>query len=179
MPLRGKGFVYMGDSRCDVDVWRHAAKAVTVNASADVKRKASALGIACEHIVSEPEVLQALRKGDAAASVAEEHSDLPADAGGPSVQPGNPVAGLAGLPGVQSDGVGVYVLNDLLDLHSDRAHPRKRRRPFASGAASLMRGSFMAPMLIAAGAGLSAILGERMLLVIAIYFVFTRPIRFG
>ncbi len=27
----------------------------------------------------------------------------------------------------------VYVLNDLLDLESDRCHPRKRRRPFASG----------------------------------------------
>ncbi|NJM83617.1 MAG: UbiA family prenyltransferase [Tabrizicola sp.] len=28
---------------------------------------------------------------------------------------------------------GVYVANDLLDLKSDRAHPRKRNRPFASG----------------------------------------------
>jgi len=27
----------------------------------------------------------------------------------------------------------VYVVNDLLDLHADRAHDRKRKRPFASG----------------------------------------------
>ena len=29
-----------------------------------------------------------------------------------------------------------YVLNDLMDISSDRAHPRKRNRPFASGAHS-------------------------------------------
>ena len=28
---------------------------------------------------------------------------------------------------------GAYVLNDLLDLQADRAHPHKRRRPFATG----------------------------------------------
>src|SRR5215510_8189739 len=27
-----------------------------------------------------------------------------------------------------------YVLNDLLDIEADRAHPTKRHRPFASGA---------------------------------------------
>ncbi len=168
-----KGFVYMGDSRCDVDVWRHAAKAVTVNASADVKRKASALGIACEHIVSEPEsfkpYVKAMRPHQWLKNILIFLPMLAAHQFNLETLWQGSLAFLA----FSLMASGVYVLNDLLDLHSDRAHPRKRRRPFASGAASLMRGSFMAPMLIAAGAGLSAILGERMLLVIAIYFVFT------
>lgn len=40
-----------------------------------------------------------------------------------------------------------YVLNDLLDLAADRAHPRKRRRPFASGAVKISHGTWMVPVL--------------------------------
>jgi 4-hydroxybenzoate polyprenyltransferase/phosphoglycolate phosphatase-like HAD superfamily hydrolase len=46
---------------------------------------------------------------------------------------------------------GVYVTNDLLDLHADRAHPVKRRRPFASGALSIPTGIGMAAGLFAGG----------------------------
>ncbi len=43
----------------------------------------------------------------------------------------------------------VYVLNDLLDLHADRAHARKRHRPFASGELPLGFGLWAAPVLLA------------------------------
>ncbi len=33
-----------------------------------------------------------------------------------------------------------YIINDLLDLEADRVHPRKRRRPFASGDISALSG---------------------------------------
>jgi len=42
----------------------------------------------------------------------------------------------------------VYVINDLMDLTADRAHPRKRRRPFASGALSAGQGLGLALGLI-------------------------------
>lgn len=37
----------------------------------------------------------------------------------------------------------VYVANDLLDLESDRMHPRKRRRPFAAGDLSIPAGAVL------------------------------------
>jgi 4-hydroxybenzoate polyprenyltransferase len=40
-----------------------------------------------------------------------------------------------------------YVLNDLLDLGHDRAHPSKRRRPFASGRLSVRSGAVVFPLL--------------------------------
>ena len=40
-----------------------------------------------------------------------------------------------------------YIINDVSDLQSDRKHPRKRNRPFASGALGL-------PWAFAAGPGL-------------------------
>ncbi|MGJ7491008.1 UbiA family prenyltransferase [Variovorax sp. ZT4R33] len=39
---------------------------------------------------------------------------------------------------------GIYVVNDLLDLGSDRRHHRKRRRPFAAGEIPVSRGLLMA-----------------------------------
>jgi 4-hydroxybenzoate polyprenyltransferase len=52
----------------------------------------------------------------------------------------------------------VYVLNDILDVESDRSHPRKRLRPFASGALRLGAGFALVPGLLAAGAGVALLL---------------------
>lgn len=53
---------------------------------------------------------------------------------------------------------GVYVLNDLLDLHSDRAHPWKNSRPFASGELSIASGLLTCFVLFAASLGLGVLL---------------------
>jgi 4-hydroxybenzoate polyprenyltransferase len=49
---------------------------------------------------------------------------------------------------------GTYLINDLLDLQSDREHPRKRERPFASGRLPLGFGA-AAPVLLLGGAGIA------------------------
>jgi len=48
-----------------------------------------------------------------------------------------------------------YVVNDLLDREADRAHPTKRRRPFARGALSIRAGVWMALVLVIAAFGLA------------------------
>jgi 4-hydroxybenzoate polyprenyltransferase len=45
----------------------------------------------------------------------------------------------------------IYLVNDISDLAADRAHPRKRRRPFASGALPLAAGLVLSPLLLLAG----------------------------
>lgn len=44
---------------------------------------------------------------------------------------------------------GLYVLNDLLDLHSDRGHPWKNKRPFAAGEISIGQGLLISFVLLA------------------------------
>ena len=43
----------------------------------------------------------------------------------------------------------VYIANDLLDLGNDRQHPRKQKRPLASGALSIVSGVIAVPLLLA------------------------------
>ncbi|MDI3337225.1 UbiA family prenyltransferase [Defluviimonas aestuarii] len=67
----------------------------------------------------------------------------------------------------------VYVLNDLLDLESDRAHPRKRFRPIASGAVPLSHARWMATTLLVAGFGLAIWTSLMLALVAAGYYAAT------
>ncbi len=53
---------------------------------------------------------------------------------------------------------GVYVLNDLYDIESDRRHPRKRARPFANGELSIRRGVLLVFLLPPLAAGLASFL---------------------
>lgn len=64
----------------------------------------------------------------------------------------------------------IYVLNDLLDLESDRCHVRKKHRPFASGALPLWIGLVLMPVLLLAGLVLSIfLLPFKFLLALALY----------
>jgi 4-hydroxybenzoate polyprenyltransferase/phosphoserine phosphatase len=50
-----------------------------------------------------------------------------------------------------------YIVNDLLDLEADRQHPRKRRRPFASGDLSVLSGVVVIVVFLLASIALALI----------------------
>ena len=51
-----------------------------------------------------------------------------------------------------------YIVNDLLDLEADRQHPRKRRRPFASGDLSAISGVAVVVLFLVASVFLAILL---------------------
>ena len=67
----------------------------------------------------------------------------------------------------------VYILNDLLDLESDRVHLRKRRRPFASGLVPAWLGAILMPLLLASGILLATLVNMTFLAWLLFYFVLT------
>jgi 4-hydroxybenzoate polyprenyltransferase/phosphoserine phosphatase len=64
---------------------------------------------------------------------------------------------------------GVYVINDIVDLDSDRRHPGKRNRVFASGALPIAAAFLLAPLLFAASAGVLWFLPGETRFVLGIY----------
>ena len=67
----------------------------------------------------------------------------------------------------------VYVLNDLLDLEADRAHPRKSKRPFAAGELSIGTGLWLSACLLAAAALVAPFVSAKFSLVLFVYYAVT------
>ncbi len=65
---------------------------------------------------------------------------------------------------------GTYLINDLLDLKSDRKHPRKRERPFASGRLPLAFAA-LGPILLLVGFGIALYVSGPTASVVAGYIV--------
>ena len=66
-----------------------------------------------------------------------------------------------------------YLLNDLLDLRSDRQHPTKRFRSLANGGIPLSHGATLIPVLLTAGMLVALLLPPAFLLTIVIYYGLT------
>ncbi len=141
-----KGFDYIGDAKADLVVWQAANAAITVGAGNDLRNAAKAANSNVTHI-DPPDgkaraMLKAMRPHQWSKNIllflpllaAHDLSLLP-----------QVILGFLAFCLTASS---VYVINDLMDLSADRAHPRKRLRPFASGALSATQGLGLAGCLI-------------------------------
>jgi 4-hydroxybenzoate polyprenyltransferase len=68
---------------------------------------------------------------------------------------------------------GLYILNDLLDLHSDREHPWKRERPFAAGDISIPRGLVASFVCLSVALGVGFFLNPNFALALSGYTALT------
>lgn len=66
-----------------------------------------------------------------------------------------------------------YVVNDLWDLDSDRAHPRKRLRPFASARLPILHGLVVAGIVLIVAIALAIYVSKSFLLMLLLYLVLT------
>ncbi|MFC0281770.1 UbiA family prenyltransferase [Falsigemmobacter intermedius] len=134
-----QGFDYLGDSATDLPVWKAARHAFGVRLPPALQRRAASEGIALGGIGSTGgwpirALIRACRPHQWAKNLL---ILLPVLAS--QDLDGLPAALLAMLC-FSLTASAIYIVNDLLDLPSDRVHPRKRNRPFASGAANAVQG---------------------------------------
>lgn len=152
-----KGFDYVGNDRADLAVWREAEGIVLVNAPSAVAREARTLGNVVAEFASRPSTFssawRAMRPYQWVKNLLVFVPLLASRSFGD-------VPGLAGallvFASFCATASAIYIVNDLLDLAADRSHPRKRSRPFASGALQIPCGACLAGVLGAAGIALAA-----------------------
>ncbi|MES1206294.1 MAG: decaprenyl-phosphate phosphoribosyltransferase [Pseudomonadota bacterium] len=73
----------------------------------------------------------------------------------------------------------VYVINDVVDVNKDRAHPVKRHRPIASGAISITVARGLAPAIALGGLLLGMLLGPSFVAAAAAYLALNLAYSFG
>ena len=144
-------FDYIGDRLTDLPIWARSRRIMTVGAGPRVREAASALGPDSRHISPRDtnsrvtwHHLRAMRPHQWLKNLLVFLPAIMAHSADVQIW----LAAALAFVCFSLTASGVYVLNDLLDLSADRAHPRKRHRPFASGAVPLKHGLVMAPILM-------------------------------
>lgn len=168
------GFDYIGDSTADMAVWRRAHGATTVGLTPGRRGRVATGGGPISHLdrpgAGLTPYIKAMRPHQWLKNVL---IFLPIVAAH-NFEPAQWLAAIAAFLAFSLIASSVYLTNDLLDLEADRAHPRKRNRPFASGTASLAYGTLLAPALLVLGLIVALPLGEpRFFAVLAFYYALT------
>lgn len=147
------GFVYAGNDASDLAVWDCAAAAMVVNAPASVQRAARARCPVLTVIDDRPAVARAaLRAMRPYQWVKNLLCLVPPIAASDFTNAGSWARTLTIVLAFCLAASGTYLLNDILDVTADRAHPRKSHRPFASGDLPVAVGLVLCPVLLLGGA---------------------------
>lgn len=172
--LEGEGFDYAGNAQIDVGIWEHAENAIVVNPDAGVEAAAAKVsnvaksfedrGSKLKSFIRAIRVHQWLKNSLIFVPLVLSHEFA------------NPELILQAVLAFIAFSIcasSVYLLNDLLDLPSDRQHPTKYRRPFAAGDLSLLAGIFGVVGFALLAFGIALLLPVGFLLVLAAYYVLT------
>ena len=169
----GPDFAYAGDSAADLAVWEGAQAAVLVGASSAVTRAVRARH-AIEKEFPKPAVglgtwRKALRMHQWAKNVLLFVPLLTAF----SFVPADVATMLLAFLCFSTAASATYIANDLWDLGNDRLHPRKRLRPFASGALPITSGVAAAVLLLVGAFALASLINAGFVAMLLSYVVLT------
>jgi 4-hydroxybenzoate polyprenyltransferase len=175
-----RGFDYVGNARPDLAVWRRARKAVVVNGAASLAQEAAQCCEVEREFTRQPpsvsdwggmlRVHQWLKNLLLLMPLIAAHRFTDAAAW---------TAVALAFVAFSFTAAAVYVCNDLFDLDSDRQHPRKRLRPFASGRVAVWLGCLLAPLLLAMGTWVGSRVGGHFLPWLLAYFALTSAYTWG
>ena len=145
-----RGFDYIGNARVDLAVWARARRAIVVNAPERLAAAAARECLVESHLPSPGHPWRAWIK---ALRLHQWLKNLlvfvPMLAAHRFMDPATVLTMALGFLAFGLCASSVYLLNDLLDLSSDRHHHAKHRRPFASGRLPLLQGMLEASLTFA------------------------------
>jgi 4-hydroxybenzoate polyprenyltransferase/phosphoserine phosphatase len=175
-----RGFDYVGNSNADLAVWEHARRAVLVSAPPKIRRAAAQRVQVDREFGAAPAGIKAWVK---ALRLHQWMKNLllflPLLGSHQIFDAGLLLTVLIAFIAFGLCASSVYVVNDLMDLESDRHHPRKRLRPFAAGVLSPLTGIAVAGVLLVSSFAIAAWVAPAFLAWLGVYFVITVAYTFG
>ncbi len=168
------GYCYAGDSPSDLPVWRGAGSAIPVGVNAQVNRQIANEGFEVERQFVDKQrfvraMIKLLRPHQWAKNVLvlvplllAQQFDL--------ITLSTVFLSFCCFTLCSS---GVYALNDLMDVNSDRIHPTKRKRPLASGELPLVAAAVAVPILTILAFVGSSFLPPQHTIILSCYLVLT------
>lgn len=171
-----KGFAYAANASVDLKVWRHAGAAVTVNADASLRENAARLTV-LEHDIPATDTRSLLRRVLRAIRIHQWAKNslvfVPLIMSHTVGQPDKLLTTILAFIAFSCSSSAIYIINDFVDLESDRRHHQKRYRPFAAGSLPLYWGVILAPALLLVSFGLALNIEVSFALALLTYIVLT------
>jgi len=169
-----KGFDYAGNASPDLAIWPCARRAILVNPERGIEARARGL-TEVEAVFSDRKpllkvIVRAIRVHQWLKNLLVFLPLIGAHAWG---DPAAILLSLLAFAAFSLCASAIYLINDALDLDSDRAHSRKRFRPLAAGDFSLLAGGLLMPLLLAGGLAIGAVVSLNFLLVLLLYVLAT------
>ncbi len=154
----GDGFDYIGDSRKDLPIFKAARRSVLVDPSPGLLRRATTVGNV-ESVLSERRdfirtALSSMRVHQWTKNLLLGTALVAGHRFGNASAYGRLAAAFLSFSFAAS---AVYLINDLLDIQSDRKHQAKRLRPLASGRLAIPTGAALAAVCLAFSIALSVL----------------------
>lgn len=167
-------FDYAGNARPDLPIWQEARHAIVVNPDSGIESAARSVA-SVQKVFHAPQAglkvwLKAIRIHQWLKNLLIGVPLLTA------FQFQNPVAVLHTAVAIIAFGLvasATYLMNDLMDLDSDRRHPRKKNRPLASGQIGILQAVTVGLLILAGGLTLAATVSLAFLASVIVYLVAT------
>lgn len=177
--LGGEPFEYVGDSSADVAVWREAARVVCVTGNPvfaeKVRREFPEATFISVKRWSVHTLTRALRLHQWLKNLL---VFLPVILAHEWFNSRAVCASVIAALSFSLCASGVYLINDLLDLEADRQHPRKRRRPCASGELPIQFSLMLWPLAFSAAFACAWLVSSGFFAVLTTYLILTTAYSF-
>ena len=172
----GKGnYIYLGNHAVDLKLWENCAEAIVVSSSNKLLKSVEKVCRNVQQIKVETASIKTYLKAIRVHQwVKNALLFVPLLTSHQYVNIEFIVLCLLGFLSYSLAASSVYVLNDLVDLESDRQHPSKSKRPFAAGIISIVDGLVLFPVLLIVAFSIAGLfLPVDFVLALLIYYVLT------
>ena len=170
----GRDFVYAGDSRADIPIWNAAQAAILVGVAPGlaasvrqrtvIEREFPKKGIGLSTWIKALRVHQWMKNLLLFVPLLTAFSFT--DIGKLAIM-------MVAFLSFSFAASATYMVNDLWDLESDRAHPRKKHRPFANARIPILKGVAVAGCLLILALAMALAISQMFFLMLSLYIVLT------